>query len=151
MSRSGDLSRVRLRQTPQVYFVDAFSTVLQYRCVMRRLWLAILLTVALVTGGVANALAAQACPMQAAAQTQMTAHDCCPTGAGQEDDGQSHHQKPMANCVVGQPCRSTPAITPSLAPIALSAVAIKVSPPRLGNAAQPGLTGTEFWRPPRTA
>lgn len=119
---------------------------------MRRLWLTILLTVAVAAGGFANALAAQACPMQSAPHAQMAAHDCCPDGAGKQDDGQSqdHHQKSMAGCVLGQPCRTAPANTPSMAPIALSTAAIKVSQPPLGDVAQPGLTGTEFWRPPRT-
>ena len=117
---------------------------------MRQLWLTILLTVALVAGGYANALAAQACPMQSAA-AQMAAHDCCPDGAGKQDDGQGQdHQKSMAGCVLGQPCRTAPAITPSMAPVELAAAVIKVSQPRLGDVAQPGLTGTEFWRPPRT-
>lgn len=118
---------------------------------MRRLWLTIVLTVVLAAGGFANALAAQACPMQSA-PAQMAAHDCCPDGAGKQDDSQGQdHQKSMAGCVLGQSCRTAPAIAPSLAPVALPTAAIKMSQPRLGVLAALGLTSMEFWRPPRTA
>ena len=118
---------------------------------MRRFWLAILLAVAIAAGSVANAVAAQACPMQATAQAQIATHDCCPDGAGKQDDGRDQdHQKSMAGCIIGQLCRTAPAISPSAAPLVLNAPALWVAQPITGDAGVAQTRISDFWRPPRS-
>lgn len=115
---------------------------------MRRFWLTILLTVALAGGGFANALAAQACPMQAAA-TAMAAHDCCPDGP-QKQSPANDTSKKMPGCFVGQACRSAPAVAPTLAPLRISAIEIPLTRPLLAYSAPASGPLQDFWRPPRS-
>ncbi len=131
--------------------VDEVSTHRHYHSLMRRLWLTILMAFALTLGGYANALAAQACPMEAPREAAAVAsHDCCPddeTSQGGAPTEQS--QKGMAGCVMGQACRTAPALTPSLAPIRLSSVTIPVSQPIVVNPAPARAPLSKHWRPPR--
>jgi hypothetical protein len=113
---------------------------------MRRFWLTILMAFALTAGGYANAVAAQACPMEAPAAS---AHDCCPDDNKSRDVPADHSEKGMAGCVMGQACRTAPAVTPTLAPIQLSSVTIQVSPPVLVNPAPARAPLSQHWRPPR--
>ncbi len=126
--------------------VDEVSTHRHYHGPMRRFWLTILMAFALVAGGYANALAAQACPMEAPAAAS---HDCCPDGDRSQDVPADQNQKGMAGCVMGQACRTAPALTPTLAPIRLASVVIPVSQPVVVNPAPARAPLSKHWRPPR--
>jgi hypothetical protein len=126
--------------------VDALSTNLHYLNPMRRVSLAILVAFALTASGVANAMAAQACPMQSAANAPM--HDCCPEDQQPSDQGQDQHD--MDGCLMGMACRAGPVVAPSVAPIRLPTAAVSVSEPILGEPVKPSGPLQEFFRPPRT-
>ncbi len=126
--------------------VDALSTNLHYLNPMRRVWLTILLAFALTASGVANAMAAQDCPMQAAATAAM--HDCCPEDQRPSDPGQDQHD--MDGCMMGMACRAGPVVAPSVAPIRLPTAAVSVSEPILSEPAKPSGPLQQLFRPPRT-
>ncbi len=99
---------------------------------------------ALAAGGVANAAAAPACPMQMSSSA--SAHDCCDeNGAPSDDDGSDE----MRGCMVGMACRSAPAVAPTLAPLLLPSAAVRVSRPILGEPAAPSGPLQQLFRPPR--
>ncbi|KAF0183399.1 MAG: hypothetical protein FD124_1039 [Alphaproteobacteria bacterium] len=114
---------------------------------MRHFWLTVLLTVTLVAGGFANALAAQACSMQPQATA---AHDCCPDDDTSRQAPVDPSSKDMEGCLMGQACRTAPAVTPTVAPILLSSVIIPVAQPMTGNPAPARAPLSEHWRPPRS-
>lgn len=125
--------------------VDALSTNLHYLNPMRRVWLTILLAFALTASGVANAMAAQDCPMQAAATAAM--HDCCPEDQQPSNPGQDPNE--MDGCLMGMACRAAPAVAPALAPIALPLVSVRLTQPVASEPAQPSGPLQQLFRPPR--
>ncbi len=137
MSAPGSGMRVR---------VDALSTNLHYFNRMRRVWLTLLLAFPLTASGVASAMAAQDCPMQAAANAAM--HDCCPENHQPPDGGQDQHE--MDGCLMGMACRAGPVVAPPVAPIRLPTAAVSVSEPIFGVPVMPSGPLQDLFRPPRT-
>jgi hypothetical protein len=117
---------------------------------MRRLWFTILLAVSIAFGGVASAWAAKDCPYKA---VPAQAHDCCPEGAMagmQQRSGGDHDSKKAADCQLGQACRASSAVVPSL-PMLMQIAAKPVAiVPVLVDAQSPPVVLFAFWRPPRT-
>lgn len=126
--------------------VDALSTILHYLNSMRRVWLTIFLAFALTASGVANAMAAQDCPMRAVATAAM--HDCCPEDQRPSDPGQDQHD--MDGCMMGMACRAGAIVTPPVAPFRLPTATVSVSEPIVGEPATPSGPLQELFRPPRT-
>lgn len=126
--------------------VDALSTNPHYLSPMRCVWLTIILAFALMASGVANAMAAQDCPMQSAASAAM--HDCCPEDQRPSDPDQDRHD--MVGCMMGMACRAGPVVTPSVAPIRLPTAAVQASEPIPGEPEAPSGPLQELFRPPRT-
>lgn len=116
---------------------------------MRRFWFTILLAVSIAFGGVASAWAAKDCPYKAVAAQ---AHDCCPDGSMggmQQPSGGDHDGKKAADCQLGQACRASPAVAPSL-PALTRVIAKPVAiVPVLVDAQAPPVVLFGFWRPPR--
>ena len=118
---------------------------------MRRLWLSLLMVIALASGGVANAMVMADCPMlaQASAQHEMGAgHDCCPDEAPAAPDEQP--AKKMGDCAMAQACRAGPAMAPSIEPVSFIVTAIVVREPVMSDKSMISRAPDEFWRPPRT-
>ena len=118
---------------------------------MRRLWLSLLMVIALASGGVANAMVMADCPMlaQASAQHEMGAgHDCCPDDAPAAPDEQP--AKKMGDCAMAQACRAGPAMAPAIEPVSFIFTAIVVREPGMCDKSRIPRSPDEFWRPPRT-
>ena len=117
---------------------------------MRRLWLSLLMVIALASGGVANAVVMADCPMlaQASAQPEMGGHDCCPDDAPAAPDQQP--AKKMSDCAMAQACRAGPAMAPSIEPVSFIVTAIVVREPVMSDKSMISRAPDEFWRPPRT-
>jgi hypothetical protein len=124
--------------------VDGLSTNRQYRDPMRRVLLTIFLVFAIGASGVANATAAQACPMQNPAAMD---HDCCcdedgsPTG---NDSGK------MPGCVVGMICSTVTAVPPSLTYVSAPQMSISAAYIDFGQQRRLSDPLRQFFRPPRT-
>jgi hypothetical protein len=110
---------------------------------MRRVLFTMLLAFALGAGGVANAAATLACPMQTGASA---AHDCCDENGApaQQDDNK------MAGCFVGMACRTAPALTSVPAPIAAPLAALPAGYIELSQLAPASGPLQDLFRPPRT-
>jgi hypothetical protein len=114
---------------------------------MHRFWLTILMALALATGGFANAQMAFACPMQT---TTVAVHDCCPDGSTHKQSPSDDGSKKMSGCFVGQACRSAPAVAPTMAPLRVSAIGIRMTRPLLDYSAPASGPLQELFRPPRS-
>ena len=109
---------------------------------MHRVWLTLLLAIAMLTSGLSAAVAGPTCPMHVGASGS---HDCC------DDHGdKGTPSKSMDGCMMGQACRGAPPVMPAVEPIRLSLPVIVVDPPVLQTAAPPRADPNAFWRPPRT-
>lgn len=126
--------------------VDASSTNSCYLKPMRRIWLTVFLTFALTASSVANAMAAQNCPMQSAATVAV--HDCCPENQQPSKPDQDQHD--MDGCLMGMACRAGPVVAPSVAPIRLPTAVISVSEPIVSEPATRSGPLQQLFRPPRT-
>ena len=71
---------------------------------MRRFWLSLLLTLSLVSGGVANAWAAGDCPYLKDAVTSQ--HSCCPDDAAKMPSHHGDESDKTPQCKLGQACRT---------------------------------------------
>jgi hypothetical protein len=110
---------------------------------MRRLWLTLLLSLALVAGGLASAGPAFACSEKPAAAS----HDCCPDEGSTGDDGSGQD---MMDCPFAQVCRTATAIAPEAQLVRISTpVAIDAS---LAFASDAPISAPAdgLFRPPRT-
>jgi hypothetical protein len=118
---------------------------------MRQFGLSMLMVIALAASGVANAMSYVDCPMLAVAAGQVSAssHDCCPEGAPATPSDEAPAK--MTGCLVGQACRSAPAITPSLAPLRVAAPALQTKVALITDPALASRAPDAFWRPPRTS
>lgn len=127
------------------------GTPYHYAASMRRLWLTILTTFAFVASGFAGVAAMPACPMQTthAAMAAVAQHDCCPDAQPTRNNGAPQDHK-MDGCLIGMTCGAAPLVAPSLAPIELSAVSLRLTQPILGEPAPPSGPLQELFRPPRT-
>jgi hypothetical protein len=118
---------------------------------MRRIWFTLLIAASVAFGAVANASAAQNCPFQSA---HVATHDCCPDGAPNSEMGKmsggDHHSKKPTDCQLGQACRGSVAVAPSL-PV-LGSVLFKrvIARPALAAGQHTPSVSFAFWRPPRT-
>ncbi|WP_135209755.1 hypothetical protein [Vitreimonas flagellata] len=126
--------------------VDVLSTNLHYLNPMRRVWITILVAFALTASGVANAMAAQDCPMQSAAGAAV--HDCCPENQQPSKPDQDQHD--MDGCLMGMACRAGPVAGPFVAPVRLPIAVISVSEPIISEPAAPSGPLQQLFRPPRT-
>ena len=118
----------------------------EYSGIVRHVLLTLLTAFALAASGLASA-SAFACPM--AVETAAAAHDCCPDEGG-SDKNQPVQQHDLDGCMMGMACRTAPAVTPSLAPIALSNATILVAAPLLREPAELSGPLQQLFRPPRT-
>jgi hypothetical protein len=112
---------------------------------MRRLWLTLMLSFALVAGGLASAGAAFACPSQAPA----AAHDCCPD-QGSSNHGNQSDEQGMTACAFMQLCRTAPAVAPEAAPVQLAAPAFVLAAPSGADSVLVAAAADGLFRPPRT-
>lgn len=76
-------------------------------------------------------------------------HDCCPDETG-TDKNQPVGQHEMNDCTMGIACRTTPAVTPTFAPISLLNATILMSEPRLSEPAKLSGPLQQLFRPPRS-
>lgn len=123
------------------------ATLSQYRDLMARVLLALVMIFALTAGGVANALMIN-CPMQES-QTAQT-HDCCPDESGADKNQPQQQQHDMDGCMMGMSCRTAPAVAPTLAPVALSNATILMAQPVASEPAELSGPLQQLFRPPRT-
>jgi hypothetical protein len=116
---------------------------------MRRFCLTLLTAFALLAGGLSPAMAMSDCPMMAEAAQVSAAHDCCPDEQKPPSD-QDQPRRDRDGCMMGMACRTAPAVTPTIAPIALPVSALLLDAPVLeAPAAAAGLL-QELFRPPRS-
>lgn len=128
--------------------VDEMATLYQYPGIMARVWLVLILAIALATGGIASAFAAD-CPMERSQTASV--HDCCPDSAGADHGGPRQDQKQKSDaCLFGMACRTAPAMAPTLASIALSQRGIRMAQPIASEPAKPSGPLQQLFRPPRT-
>ena len=116
---------------------------------MRRILLKIFLVLSLALGGAASAWAAQDCPYLT---TAAGVHDCCPDGMnGSMQDTRSHHgpTKKAADCQLGQACRASNAVSPSLPALQSRLMVVEAAPVVFRNAVHETAKVNAFWRPPR--
>jgi hypothetical protein len=115
---------------------------------MSRLWLSVLMVIALGFGGVANAMVRADCPMLAAAEDGAFNHDCCPDNAPAAPGDQPSKQ--MSDCAMAMACRAGPAVAPVEARASAPATpsALRVAP--VLEQRFPSTAPDDFWRPPRT-
>jgi hypothetical protein len=119
----------------------------EYRGIVRLVLLTLLLSFALVAGGLASAGAAFACPM---ATPTAAAHDCCPDdGSNDKDQGNGGEQSIM-DCPFMQLCRTGPVIAPTVEPVRVAAMTpIVLDAPR-AMSAPVSAPDDGLFRPPRT-
>jgi len=115
---------------------------------VRQVLLTLLLAFAMTASGLASASAVD-CPMMAAAEAQASAHDCCPDEGGDKNQP-AQQQHDMDGCMMGMACRTAPAVTPSVAPIALRNALILTSAPALSEPANVSGPHQQLFRPPRS-
>lgn len=127
--------------------IDAMFSFLHDFSIMRRIWFTLLIAVSVAFGAVASASAAQNCPFKTA---PAATHDCCPDGAMDDMPGNDHHAKKPADCQLGQACRGSVAVAPSLPILGSAPVEIAVAPPLLAPVECVSAVSLAFWRPPRT-
>jgi hypothetical protein len=125
------------------------ATLNQYNLRMRRFWLTILTAFAFLAGALSPAMAMADCAMLAEAAQVSAAHDCCPDEQKPTGD-QDQPRHDMDGCMMGMACRTAPAVTPTVAPIALPVSTLLLDAPVLD--APPAAAGPlqELFRPPRT-
>lgn len=114
--------------------------------VMRRVLFTLFLAFALGVGGVANAAAAQDCPMEQG-QSAGGMHDCCDDEGGAPVQGDEDSK--MAGCAVGMSCRTVTAIAPLPSPNALLFATVPASFIELSQPPPPSGPLQELFRPPR--
>ena len=134
-------SRVRL--------VDDFENRTEYSPHMRRFWLTILTAFAFLAGALSPAMAMADCPMLAEAAQVSAAHDCCPDEQKPTGD-QDQPRHDMDGCMMGMACRTAPAVTPTVAPIALPVSTLLLDAPVLDAPAAAAGPLEELFRPPRS-
>jgi hypothetical protein len=113
---------------------------------MRRLWLTLLLAFSLAFGGAASAWAAQDCPYK---QNPASAHDCCPDDGPKDRSGDQPSKKQM-DCQLGQSCRASIAVAPSMPSLTVAMVNRAHLARAPADADDPVALSFSFWRPPRT-
>lgn len=119
----------------------------EYDDCMHRALLTLLMAVALVASGMANAVAASACPMHSG--NQVSADACCDehgTPMGKPGDDTS---KSMSGCTMGMVCRTAPAVAPMLESVRVPQAIILISQPMLGEPAPASGPLQQLFRPPR--
>lgn len=119
----------------------------EYSEIVRHVLLTLLTAFALAASALVPASALD-CSMAAAAASA-PAHDCCPDQGGDKNQPQQQ-QHDMDGCMMGMACRNAPAVTPSVAPIALPNALILTSAPALSDPANVSGPLQQLFRPPRT-
>ena len=137
-----------LRSTRSIFRadVDGKSPIPHDDSSMRRIWLTVLLAFSLAITGAANAWAAQACPYKA----MPAMHDCCPDEGQAKQPPVDHGSKKAPDCHVGQVCRASVAVAPSLPSVKVAAVQPVSRALELADAGEQPSPMFAFWRPPRT-
>jgi hypothetical protein len=115
---------------------------------MHRVWLTLLLAFALAASGMANAIAASACPMHS--QTQVSAHACCDEHGVPMGKPGGDMSRDMSGCAMGMLCRTAPALAPTLEPVRLSQAMILISQEILREPAPASGPLQQLFRPPRS-
>lgn len=126
--------------------IDAMLSFLHDFGSMRRLFLSLLIAVSVAFGAVASASAAQNCPFKVAPAVM---HDCCPDGAMGKMSGNDHHSKKPADCQLGQACRGSVAVAPTLPILGSAPAEIAMTAPVLATVERVSAVSLAFWRPPR--
>jgi hypothetical protein len=114
---------------------------------MRRFWLTVLVAFSLAVGGAANAWAARNCPDNAAPSM----HDCCPDDQAQNKTPSDQPAKKQIDCKLGQACRASIAVTPTLPLLSVVVAVPGHVAPDLDRSVELPAFSLPVWRPPRTA